>query len=148
MIETRGITLREAAQELIKIANVNNEGSYRLLINDLEEGCKSGILSEKTCNSLKAIIRAEWGKYKHDMIVMSLKPELRELVEAVRHTRVMEHSEDEEIVALSRMYGGPGNESLLIDVAINLGYMKGVRDERKRRKAKLTLKKGEVEVYE
>lgn len=148
MMETRGTMLRQAAMELIKTANVNSERSFQDLIDDLEDGCKSGLLPEETCSDLKGIIRGWWHNYRKEMIIRSLKPELQELIKAVRFTKVGAHSEDEEIFALYKLYGGPGNELFSINMAVELGYMKGVRDERKRRKARFILKRSEVEAYE
>lgn len=69
MMETRSIMLKKAAMELVKMANVNSERSFQDLIKDLDDGCKSGLLPEKTCNDLKIIIRDWWRGYWEEPII-------------------------------------------------------------------------------
>lgn len=66
MIETKGITLRQAAMELIKMAGVNSDESCQNLLNDLDNICKTESLSEKVCNDLKTIIRTWWREQRRD----------------------------------------------------------------------------------
>ena len=65
--------------------------------------------------------------------------ETQELLNAVGHTEILKHAEWQELDFIYKKYGGLGNEMFAINVGLELGYMKGVRAERKRRKEKVTL---------
>lgn len=65
------------------------------------------------------------------------KNETQELLNAVGYIEILKHSEWQELDFIYKKYGGPGNEKFAMNVALELGYMKGVRAERKRRKEKV-----------